>query len=487
MFELESQIRKWKTHLYSAGSIGHADIEELESHLRDSIDELTGRGINLEEAFLLAVRRLGDVAVIHEEFAKLSTEDVWRQLLVPADNPLTARRNRKELTIVIGLALLAGLLSKIPALFGYGDIEASMEIYARNATFFAFVPVSLYFLWKRALPIGRSLLVLCSYVVLALVVNLYPSYEPHHTLMLAAIHLPIVVLFLLLYFYGGPSQVMNSVLHTGESTTKVVTGWRSTNTRLNFVRFVGESFIYCILIGLGGIVLILLTGGTFELIEVDAFPFIGSWMAPMGFFGLFTVAAYLVGQKKNLIESIAPVLAKIFTPLFLLVLLSLIVAFLITPNQAYENRDMLIWFDVILALVLALTLYSMSAKDFSESDRSEAADGKRTLGTPQNQYLFWDILTLALIVSAVIVDAIALSGIIFRLSSSGFTPNKTAALGENIILLVNLILLTIGYGRYILGKGSFQWIVVMQMRFLTVFAVWAAFVVVAFPLIFGFR
>ena len=487
MFELESQIRKWKTHLYSAGSIGHSDIEELESHLRDSMDELTGRGINLEEAFLLAVRRLGDVAVIHEEFAKLSTEDVWRQLLVPADNPLNARRNRKELTIVIGLALLAGLLSKIPALFGYGDIEASMDVYARNATFIAFMPVSLYFIWKRSLPIGRSLMVLCSYIVLALVVNLYPSYEPHHTLMLSALHLPIVVLFLLLYFYGGPSQGKNAVSHTGESTTKVVTGWRSTNTRLNFVRFVGESFIYCILIGLGGIVLILLTGGTFELIEVDAFPFISSWMAPMGFFGLFTVAAYLVGQKKNLIESIAPALAKIFTPLFLLVLLSLIAAFLVTPNQAYENRDMLIWFDVILALVLALTLYSMSAKDYSENESTVAVDGKPAVGKVHNPHLIWDILTLALIVSAVIVDTIALSGIIFRLSSSGFSPNKTAALGENLILLVNLILLTIGYIRYIVGKGTFQHIVVMQMRFLTVFAIWAAFVVVAFPLIFGFK
>jgi hypothetical protein len=293
-------------------------------------------------------------------------------------------------------------------------------------------------------------------------------------MMLAALHLPIVILFLLMYFYGGPSNQSH-------------TGWCSTNTRLNFARFVGESFIDCLLLGLGGIGLILLTGGTFELIEVDAFPFIGSWMAPMGFFGLFIVAAYLVGQKKNLIESIAPVLAKIFTPLFLLVLLSLVAAFLITPNQAYENRDMLIWFDVILALVLALTLYSMSAKDLSESDRIETTKGTQTSGIVQNQHLIWDILTLALVISAVIVDAIALSGIIFRLSASGFTPNKTAALGENIILLVNLVLLTIGYSRYILKKGTFQRIVVMQMKFLTVFAAWAAFVVVAFPLIFSFK
>ncbi len=72
--------------------------------------------------------------------------------------------------------------------------------------FFAFVPVSALFHMEaivadRPQPIG--------------IVQLYragadgeplPIASPHHTLMLAAIHLPIVVLFLLLYFYGGPSQ-----------------------------------------------------------------------------------------------------------------------------------------------------------------------------------------------------------------------------------------------------------------------------------------
>ena len=39
MFDLESQIRKWRRHVQSAGSLGAQDVEELESHLRDSIDE----------------------------------------------------------------------------------------------------------------------------------------------------------------------------------------------------------------------------------------------------------------------------------------------------------------------------------------------------------------------------------------------------------------------------------------------------------------
>ncbi|MCF7945970.1 MAG: permease prefix domain 1-containing protein [Spirochaetia bacterium] len=488
MFDLESQIRKWKTHLLSAGSLGHSDIEELESHLRDSIDELTEREITQEEAFLIAVRRLGDVSVIQDEFAKLSTEDLWRQLLVPADNPLAVRRNRIELIIVIGLTLSAGLLSKIPALFGFGDIETYNLLYMKNGGLFAFAPAAIYFIWKRSLPLLRSFIVLSIFPLSAFLINLYPSYEPHHTEFLTALHMPIALIFLLLYFYGGPAVRNSKSDQLNGQAGKNRTGWQNTNTRLNFVRFAGETFIYAVLIGLGGLVLTLIGAGTFELIGIDVFPFISAWVAPFGFFGLFTAAAYLVGQKKNLIESIAPVLARIFTPLFLLILLSLITAYIIHPKQAYENRDMLIWFDLILAFVLGLSLYSMSAKDYTHSTTSEQfVENGSYVDILHKPHMLWDALTLALILSAVIVDGIALSGIISRLSAYGFSPNKTAALGENIILLTNLILLITGYVRYFQAKQSFQKIVEVQMRFLPVYAVWAACVVIVFPPLFNFK
>ena len=462
MFDLEAQVRTWKAHLYRTGSVGYADIDELESHLRDSIDDLTARGIPLEEAFLLAVRRMGDVALIHEEFAKISTEDVWKQLLTPSANPTAARRDRVELGLTIGLALLAGLLSKIPSLLGYGDIEAHLMIHLRNGSLFASFPVAIYLIWKRSLPLVRIIPALTLFGLAALVVNILPSYEPHHTAILSALHLPIALLFLLLYFYGGPA---------GEKS-----GWRDTNTRLNFVRFIGEALIYVLLIGIGGVALIGLTMGTFDLIDIDASPIVISWIAPLGFFGLFPVSAYLVSKKKHLIESIAPVLAKIFTPLLLLVLISLIIAFVLTPNAAYEDRNMLIWFDLILVCVLALTLYTLSAKESDSCGRRMQMSG-----------LLGDILTLALIISAVLVDLIALSGILVRLSAYGFTPNKAAALGENLLLLIDLLLLAAGYIRYLAGRRNYQDIVEMQMHFLPIFAMWASVVVLLFPPIFGFR
>ncbi len=457
MFDLETQIRDWKHHLQEHSSIGYGDLEELESHLRDSIDELVATQLNNEEAFLIAVKRLGDVDSIQREFAKASTEDMWRQLFIPTDNRLATHMNTRELLVVIVLTLFAGLLGKVPSLFGYGDFEAHGAIYARNAAIFAFLPIALYFVWKRSLPVMKSIVALIPFLIASLVVNLYPSFEPHHTAMLSAIHLPIVLLYTLLYFYSGPA--------TGKES-----GWRSPHNRLNFIRFAGESFIFAVLIGLGGVVLILLTMGTFELVGIDASPFIQNWMAPMGFFGLFTIAAYLVEQKKSLIESIAPVLSRIFTPLFFLVLMGLLIAFASNPQDAYENRMLLIWFDVVLALVLALTLYSMSAKD-------QVSASTRTI---------WDAFTFALLIAAILVDLIALAGIVIRVSNYGFTANKSAALGENIILLVNLVLLASGYMKFFRRTSSFQSIVRMQTRFLDVYAVWATVVVMLFPLVFSF-
>ncbi len=450
MFELESQIRKWRGHLRSSGSLREQDLEELESHLRDNIDDLTSRGVTTEEAFLISVRRMGDTEALGDEFAKVTTESLWRQLLVPAPDEASRGRQRTEFILVIGLAILGGLLAKLPTLFGWEMNDDNAFIYIVNASLFAFPSVAIYLIWKRSLPLRFMLLAAGVFVAAALLVNLYPSYDPHHTAILTAVHLPIALLLLLGVLYGGP-------------------GWRKTGTRLDFVRFAGEVFIYSVLIGLGGAVLIGVSVGVFQFIEVDIEAFIVNWVVIFGGCALLVVAAYLVERKMGRIESIAPVLARLFTPLLLVVLVSLLVAMLVTGRAPSENRELLIWFDLILVLVMGVTLYGMSARDAE---------------TPRN---LWDVLVLALVVVALVVDGVALSGIISRLAEYGVSANKLAALGANILLLVNLVLLGIGYVRFIAGRVTYQAIVDVQMRYLPVYAIWAALVVIVFPPLFGFQ
>lgn len=453
MFDSEEQIHRWKAHIHATSSLGNNKVENLESLLRDSINELSGQGFKGEEAFLVAIRRLGDSEILKKEFAKLSTEELCQQLFIPLNTPIPQKIERKELVVVIALALFGGLLSKIPALFGFGDFDTYDLLYLKNASLFAFTPVALYFLYKRKSPLSKILLAIAFFPFAALLVNIYPYQEPYHTAVLTIIHLPILSLLFLFPPYGG-------------------TGWKNPTTGLDFIRFIGEAFVYVVLIGMGGMVLILLTMGTFELIKVDASPFVVYWMAPFGLFGLFTIATYLVDQKKSLIGGVVPVLARIFTPLFSLVLVSLIIAFLTSPNQASKNRSMLIWFDVILAFVLALTLYAMCSSE----------QKKDTLRFP-----LWDFMTFVLIVLAVLVDLIALWGILARLQAFGFSANRTAALGENLLLVSNLIFLAIGYSRYMAKNMPFSRIVELQMRFLPLYGIWAAVVVIVFPPLFGFR
>lgn len=450
MFELESQVRKWRGHLRSSGSLGEEELEELESHLRDSIDDLTSRGVTTEEAFLVSIRRMGDTEALSNEFAKVSTESLWRQLLVPAPDGPSRRRQRTEVMRVISLALLAGLLGKIPALFGQGVVDGNEVVYVENISLFALPSVAIYLIWKRSLSLRFILPAAIVFVAAALLVNLYPAQEPFHTTVLLAVHLPIALLLLIGVLYGGPA-------------------WRKTGTRLDFVRFAGEVFIYSVLIGLGGAVLIAISIQVFQFVGVAIEDFVVNWVVIFGGCALLVVAAYLVEWKKGRIETIAPVLARIFTPLFLAVLVSLLIAMLATGQAPSQDRELLIWFDALLALVLGMTLYTMSARDAEE---------------PAG---FWDVMVLALIVVALVVNGVALSGIVSRVAEYGVSPNRLAALGANILLLVDLVLLGIGYARFVFKRQRYQAIVDVQMRYLPVYAVWAALVVIVFPPVFGFR
>lgn len=193
-----------------------------------------------------------------------------------------------------------------------------------------------------------------------------------------------------------------------------------------------------------------------------------SWILPCGIVGAVIVAAWLVEAKQSLIENMAPVLTRLFTPLFALLLLVFLATMIFTGKGIDIERDVLIGFDLLLVLVLALLLYSISARDSEE---------------PPDLF---DLLQLVLVVSTLLVDLLALFAISARISEFGFSPNKVAALGENLILLANLGWTAVLYTRFLLKRVSFARIERWQTAYLPVYAVWAWVVVAAFPIIFNF-
>jgi hypothetical protein len=191
-------------------------------------------------------------------------------------------------------------------------------------------------------------------------------------------------------------------------------------------------------------------------------------MLPCGAVGAVVIASWLVEAKQSVIENMAPVLTRLFTPLFAIVLVAFLATMTWTGRGLDFQRDILIAFDLLLVVVLGLLLYSISARD------------------PRAPPDAFDVMQVVLVISALLADAVALWAIAARISEFGFSPNRVAALGENVVLLVNLAWSAVLYVRFLRGRGSFAGLERWQTAYLPVYAVWAAIVVIVFPPLFGY-
>jgi hypothetical protein len=449
---LEERIGEWRTYFRGRPALHTAEIEELEDHLRSQVAALSEAGLDPDEAFLVAVKRLGNLDSVSREFAHEYSERLWKQLVVAPDARATSSSSRRETVVAIGLAVAAAIALKIPELFGrhIAGPGNDMPFYARNLSLFVLPFLAGFFAFKRGLHRSGWYWLLVPFIAAGVIVNLLPFQPESQTQILAAIHLPIALWLAVGFAYAGGQ-------------------WRSQQQRMNFVRFSGEWFIYYTLIALGGGTLTFFTMFIFHAIGLDAGPAIGQWIVPCGAAGAVLIAAWLVEYKQSVIENMAPVLTVLFTPLFAVLLLVFVVTMIWTGHAIDVGREELIGFDLLLVLVWCLLLYAISARDSQ---------------TPPGRF---DRLQLLLVVSALLVDVVALWAIVARISEFGFSPNKTAALGMNLLLLVNLGWSAVLYARFLAKRSSFAVLERWQTAYLPAYAIWAWIVVALFPVIFNYR
>ncbi|KAF5058268.1 hypothetical protein DSECCO2_348350 [anaerobic digester metagenome] len=451
MYDLEKNVHAWSDCLRSQGHFKETDIIELESHLHDEIEDLIHAGLSAEEAFLISVKRFGDTHSVSREYSKVNTENLWKQLMLEPEPTGFSSENKRTIGLVILFSFLAGTFFKIPELFGYSFNDPQYQLfYFKNLSFFILPLIALFFLYKNKANLKMTAVILGIFAGAALLINAYPSYPPNSTELLTALHLP---LFLWL---------VTGVAYLGIQ-------WRSSQGRMNFIRFTGEAIIYGTLIFCGLIVLAMFTHAMFFAIQIDASWFIQNYLIVYGAAAVAMITVYLVETKKSVVENFAPILAKIFSPLFLFIMLAFLLVLVVSGKSPFMERDYLIAFDFMLVLVLGLVLYTISARN------------------PYAKNKLFDYLNLALIVVAMIIDAVALSAILLRLSAFGITPNKLAALGENLILLINLAGLAWLYGRFFAKKIDFTQIENWQTSYLYAYAIWLAIVAFIFPIVFGFN
>ena len=449
-WDLEGQIGQWRNYLLRRQAIQTVDVAELEDHLREQLATLVESGLSPEEAFLVAVKRMGGLDALSREFAREHSERLWKQLVALSPDQEAGQVGiRADTLVAVLLATAAAIAIKLPALFGLPFGDASEWFYFRNLSLFVLPLMTMYFVWKRRLSASSMVWLAGTFILAAVFANMYSFASNSHTQILLGLHLPIALWLVVGTAYAGEH-------------------WTQTGSRMDFIRFSGELFIYYVLIALGGGVLTAFTAMVFGAIGIDIEPVFESWLLPCGATGAVIVAAWLVEAKQSVIENMAPVLTRLFTPLFAAMLLAFLGIMLWTGRGIQVDREVLIAFDLLLVVVLALLLYSISARD------------------PQTTAGAFDVAQVVLVLSALLVDALALWAIDDRITEFGASPNRVAALGVNVILLVNLAWSAVLYIRFIRGRGSFARLERWQTSYLPVYALWAAIVVVGFPPLFGY-
>jgi hypothetical protein len=438
---LERHFAAWRSRFHPEGA------DALEQRLRDEVAALLGAGLDEDEAFVIAVKRVGEFdAASGQHSARL-----WRQLLLPPDVVAPDDGRAGGAWLALGLAVAAAVAFRLPELFGVRLVaeDGPGMFYVRNFGFFALPLLAVFFALRRSLTPADRVRLAVPFLAGLLCMNLYPFRPGGHTEALAVIHV-LVALWLAVGF-----------AHAGGR-------WRDPARRMDFVRFSGEWFIQYTLIALGGGVLMLFTVFIFDTIGVDVEHALSAWVIPCGVVGAVIIAAWLVDARPGVIGNMAPVLTMLFTPLFTLALLVFLGTVAWTGSAIGVGREVLIGFDLLLVLVVGLYLYALSARD------------------PQRGPGAFDVLQLVLVVCALLVDALALSAILGRISGFGFSPNRVAGLGLNVILVVNLAWAAVLQARFVTGRGGLAPVVRWQMACLPVYALWAWVVVLLLPPLFGF-
>lgn len=342
--------------------------------------------------------------------------------------------------LVMGiLAILAGISTRV--IFHFVEQEAIAPI---NLAFGIIPFIAVYFIYNN--PPKKS--VIYSLAALFLISGFYLNMLPLNytdSIILAYLHLPIFL------------WVLAGLAFTGNDYLKG-------RTRLAYIKFNLE---YCILyasMAVSGMVLAALTMQLFSFVGLDIEEFYFSNVVLFGAAALAIVAAYLVSMNLKLAKNITPYIAKIFSPLVLVTLFVYLITVLWVGKNPFLDRNFLLVFNGILIGVLAVTIFSIIESD---------SDEKKGI---------LDYINFALIVLALIIDSVALSAIVFRLSSYGITPNRIAVLGVNILIWANLIWIMLSYIRFLQNKSGPTIIQDAITKYLPVYGLWAAFVIFTFPI-----
>ncbi|HEX2606415.1 MAG TPA: hypothetical protein VHK91_03505 [Flavisolibacter sp.] len=368
----------------------------------------------------------------------------WKERLNFSDKEVSWGTAQDVLVVIIA-SLIAGFLAKLPAILGIDE----EFFYTRNAGFLVFPFLTAWFAWKNQVKPIKLLILAGTSLAGLFFINSLPVSHHSDTLLLSCLHLLIVQWGLLAFAFTGSGQAVEK--------------------RMDFLKFNGDLVVITTLILLAAAILSLLTIGLFSLIGYRIETFFITNIVLFGLPAAPIFGNFLIQQNPGLVGKVSPVIAKLFSPLVLMMLVIYLGAMAYSGKDPYNDREFLLVFNALLVGVMAILFFSV-AESFK----------KGKMG-----WEVWILLLLSLV--TIVVNSIALSAILFRISSWGLTPNRIAVLGSNVIILINLLLVTVQLTKVILKKSERQQVGLVIAKYLPVYLIWAALVTFVLPFLFGFK
>lgn len=347
--------------------------------------------------------------------------------------------------LIIG-AILGILLVQIP-----NFVEVDPEFYyPRYLSFFFFPAAIFYFAVSRGVS-TRLLILFGAFILFSLIViSLWPHKPDADSIILSQLHMPLLMWMLLGFAYTAKDL-------------------KSPELRLKYLRFNADLLVMSVLILLAGALLTGLTIGLYAAVGIQIEEFYFKYIAVSGLVAAPTVATFLVVTRPQLVNKISPVIATVFSPLALIMLIMFVLGLIFQAENPLHNRDFLIVFNGVLIGAMALILFNMV-----EIKRVEF-----------RSFRTWMVAGLLLV--CIVINAMALVAIITRLSEWGLTPNRLAVLGSNLLIFIHLLLVAMAMVKSGKNQGNKESITNSIASFLPVYGMWILIVVFLFPLLFGMQ
>ncbi|HEX8490457.1 MAG TPA: hypothetical protein VF626_05530, partial [Chthoniobacterales bacterium] len=256
----------------------------------------------------------------------------WQARLYGKEKPSLAEADAEGGTdhsviwLLTFLCAASGTIAKLPAILPNMDTE---KFYSRNIAFFFLPAIAGYFAARRGLGWKVLAIIAGIFVIAALVINAYPplydsastfKFDQSHSNKLAALHLPFF-----LWSIAGLAFANGS--------------WRQVETRISYLRFTGEAIIYFALIALTGGIMTGVTALLFDAIQMEMRWYF-DWIVVYGYCAALIVASHLAFTRTR--SSLAPLIARIFSPIALLTLVLYLGTMLTQRRSPYSDREFLI-------------------------------------------------------------------------------------------------------------------------------------------------